>query len=167
MRGKPYFTLSSPIKERPHMGKIEKNHCALSCWRIDLGNWERNWEWLWQVHLPIVSNLNLLLNELKKLVLPFQITSPCLLIDVLTFHFTWILFIWSHSLDPSLVVYLLCRWSQADLEDITKAPSISTCTRTSLPYQVHHIFHLSFTLNKIYMLHWIDSFANTFYYLEY
>ena len=62
--------------------------------------------------------------------------------------FTWILFIWSHSLDSSLVVYFLCRWSQGNLVDITKAPSTSTCARTSLPYQVHHISFLSFTLKS-------------------
>ena len=68
------------------MGKKGKNHCALSCWQIDIGNWERNRERLRQVQIPIVSHLNSLLNEIHELVFPFQIASLCLFIDVLTFH---------------------------------------------------------------------------------
>ena len=98
---------------------------------------------------------------------PFQIFFFMFIHRSVNVSFTWILFIWSHSLDLSLVLFFLCRWSQGNLEDITNAPSTSTRTRTSLPYQVHHISSLSFTLNQMNMLHWIDSFTNTFGCLEY
>ena len=79
-----------------------------------------------------------------------------MLINVLEFHFIQALFIWSYSLDPSLVVCFLCRWSQGDLEDVIVAPSTSTRTRISLSYQVHHIAPFSFILDQMDMLSWID-----------
>lgn len=134
------------------MGKGRKNHWALSCWRIDLGNWARNWEQSHQVHTLIVSHFNLLINEIHTLGFLFQIVPLCSWINVLMFHQYECYLFDCTDLFSSLVVGFMCRWTHERSKNIVKASSSRIYERMVFSFQVDH------KLSYLFMYNWMNAF---------